>query len=91
MDLTIDTVPNIDSDLNCKDECNLIKLQIDKHLNEITEYTKYIKSAKTEINNLYKQLYSVCEHDFRRDNSAAHDDIFKYKCTKCNLYQNYYY
>jgi len=72
------------------DECELIKAKIDKHFNKISDHKKKIKSSGDKIKKLKKELYWTCQHKFERDPSAAYDDLFKYKCSKCHLYQNYY-
>lgn len=71
-------------------QSDLIKQKITTLRNQIVEYDKYITSAKKEIIELEKGLYKVCDHYFIRDSCVVFDDIFKYKCTKCNLYKNYY-
>lgn len=76
--------------VNSKSDCDLIKLQIDTHYSQLHEWQKYINSSKKEIIKLKKELYTICKHSFKRDESASYDDIFKYKCTNCNLYKNHY-
>jgi len=67
-----------------------IKDTIIQYRRDITNFEYKIKDMKKDICILEKKLYDSCSHRFIRDQSAAFDDIFKYKCTKCNLYKNYF-
>lgn len=50
-----------------------------------------IKDARLALGAIDREIYSKCIHYFTRDESAAHDDIYKRSCVKCGLYQNYNY
>ena len=71
-------------------ETFLIQTQLDKRKTQMNEYSKAMKRINKEIYNLEKKLYNTCNHTFIRDTEVAFDEIFKYKCTNCNLYKNYF-
>ena len=66
-----------------------IKYIDDIHINqlEIIHLLKEVKERKHYILQVKRKLYKACRHNFTRDSSAAFDDIFKWKCTKCHLYK----
>ena len=67
-----------------------IKATIIQYRHNINDFEYRIKDIKEDISILEKKLYHACSHNFIRDSSAAFDDILKHKCTKCNLYKNYF-
>lgn len=66
------------------DDIHINQLEIIHLLKEVTERKQYILKVK-------RKLYKTCRHNFTRDNSAAFDDLFKWKCSKCHLYKGEFY
>ena len=74
------------------DDIATIKYMDDIHSNqlEIVHLLKEAEDRKRYIRQVKEKLYRVCRHNFNRDSSAAFDDIFKWKCSKCHLYKGEY-
>ena len=86
---------NYEDYMNYKTEINLnptedIINDIKSSEKLIIEYNKKIKNIKKRVETMKRIVYKNCSHHFIRDNSCASDDIYKYVCTKCNLYKGVY-
>lgn len=64
-----------------------IKNELTECLAKINDGRKLITYELKRKYLLEKELYKICSHTFTRDPSAMSDDLYKWQCTKCNLYQ----
>jgi len=78
-------------DINDLEKNNILAIKysddIYKNELEIIHLLKEKRERENYILQIKQKLYKTCEHHFTRDSSAAFDDIFKWKCSKCNLYK----
>jgi molecular chaperone DnaK (HSP70) len=74
-----------------EEDNNVVKNMIsDKNVyqQQIYNFYKMIKSNQNNIEELDKQIYKLCVHDWIRDEAACYDDRCKHICSKCSLYRS---
>lgn len=47
-----------------------------------------IEKLMLQKKDVEKKMYDKCDHYFVRDQFAKHDDICKFVCTNCGIYEN---
>tara|TARA_B100000424_G_C22571696_1_gene322411 strand:+ start:196 stop:429 length:234 start_codon:yes stop_codon:yes gene_type:complete len=69
------------SNKNYREQIECIDAQIRIHNNAIEK----LLSRKRDVE---KTMHDKCEHYFIKDRYANYDDICKFVCTHCGLYEN---
>lgn len=66
---------------------------IDKYLELVSkevELKHELLQIKQQKNMLEKKIWKECNHDWERCSAYNDDDLCKYMCKKCSLYNNHY-
>ena len=56
--------------------------------NEIIHNENTLKSLRKNRLNIQLEIWDTCPHVWQRDPSAAFDDMYKYYCKHCGLYNS---
>jgi len=55
-------------------------------INDIIHHKNTVASLQFDKTMIELQIWDTCDHTWIRDSTALFDDIYKYKCSTCRLY-----
>ena len=64
---------------------------IKKEEKEIQTLQQHIAEKKKCIRSYKQRLWTICSHEWVRDQFASFDDSCKYYCKKCDLWRDKFY
>jgi len=75
--------PTVQTDMNI----NTLILDNDKYQNDIMQLKRNIEDIENKIVLNQRNIWTLCSHEWIKDENACYDDLVKYKCSKCHLWK----
>ena len=76
------------NNIQCTEDVQFLQEKINYITNEIIHNENTIKSLRKNRLNIQLEIWDTCPHVWQRDPSAAFDDMYKYYCKHCGLYNS---
>ena len=76
------------NNIQCTEDVQFLQEKINYITNEIIHNENTIKSLRKNRLNIQLEIWDTCPHVWQRDPNAAFDDMYKYYCKKCGLYNS---